>query len=120
MGRSDKIEIMNSLGNKVIKNFHKLSGSYIFAETSGADIMILTEYASQITSGKKYGARSVNAAYRRLLPKMRGGSRYPEALAYAAETGRYISLGSAVSRANITNQDDHLHSKIAVEFTTVL
>ena len=90
VGSRNKINVMDAGGLSFQHYFRKSPDAYFLAEIIGADVVILTEYASKGTSGKKYSAGSPCSAYGRLLPVMDGG-----------EGGSYLGSHFAISDLTI-------------------
>jgi hypothetical protein len=69
----------------------KNGGESVYRDSSAlvslADFMILTKYAGQVATGKKYGSRSLGARYARFLPMMKRDECDPWHCTRKAEAG---------------------------------
>ena len=70
MGRGHKIDIMSTLGNKILVNSLQMFYSYFFTEAFTADFMILAKNTMKVAAAEENSAGTACAADARFFPHM--------------------------------------------------
>ncbi|MPM58940.1 hypothetical protein SDC9_105775 [bioreactor metagenome] len=76
MGRCHQIDVMSTLGNKILINLLQLLYSYFFAKAFTADFMILTKNTVQVATAEKDSTGTACAADARFFPHMQSCAGY--------------------------------------------
>ncbi len=97
-----KVNVVNALINQLKVDFTKPFFADFFAETAGADFMVLAVNALHVAAAEKHCTGATVAAYARLFPKMDGGSGDFYFVVDAANADLFTSVNVAVSWAKGT------------------
>ena len=84
MGGRNKIDIVRTLGDKLMIDFFQAFDGNFLAEALAADVIVLAENTVQVAAGKENSTAAFSAADDGLFPHMQAGAGNNRSEAYAA------------------------------------
>ena len=92
MGGRNEIDIVRTLGDKLVIDFLQTFNSNFLAEALAADVIVLAENTVQVAAGKENRTAAFSAADDGLFPHMQAGAGNNRSEAYAAAAEAACSI----------------------------
>lgn len=115
MGGRNKIDIVRTLGDKLVIDFLQAFVGNFLAEAFTADVIVLAENTVQVAAGKENRTAAFSAADDGLIPHMQAGAGNNRSEADAAAAEAACSIRH-ICRAVIRRSDADIHNRESYYF----